>query len=153
MKKKPIGRKNKYFTHVLPRFDEIADWCNIGASDKEIYENLQISRSCFYDYLNTYREFSDLIKTSRKNPVKQIKAALLRRACGYDYTEKRVIESEKDGKRTETNTKHLPPDPASAMILLKHWAKEEGWTNDPAILAIRKKELALKEKEIEKNNW
>ena len=45
------------------------------------------------------------------------------------------------------NKRYCMPDPASCMILLKHWAKDEGWTNDPATLALRKKELEIKERE------
>lgn len=146
------GRKNKYFTHVKPRFDEIAEWCTLGMMNNEIAENLGIGKSAFYEYLNTYPELLEHIKKSRKKPVTLIKSALLKRACGYDYEETTVTNSE-NGETIVTKIRHLPPDPASAMILLKHWAKDEGWTNDPASLALKKREIELKEKQIENDNW
>lgn len=147
------GRKGKYETHVLPRFSDIAHWCEIGASDKEIWEMLGISSSTFYDYQNKHAEFSELIKSNRKRPVMEIKAALYRRAVGFTYEETRESYSEKDGITRVTITKTALPDPASAMILLKHWAKDEGWTNDPAQLEIRKQELQLKREQAEKEDW
>lgn len=147
------GRKNKYETHVKPRFEEIKEWLALGATDKEIIEKLGVKKSAFYDYVNKYAELSELMKSGRVDAINAIKAALFRRAKGYDYTEEKVIVSEKDGKRTELIRKHLPPDPACAMILLKHWAKNEGWTNDPQLLEIKKAELEIKKKEAERNNW
>ena len=38
------------------------------------------------------------------------------------------------------------------MILLKHWAREEGWTNDPQSLELKKEELELK-KEKQESEW
>ena len=45
------------------------------------------------------------------------------------------------------------PDPASALILLKHWDKETEWTQDPATLKVKKQELELKKKRIENEVW
>ena len=153
MNKPKRGRKNKYFTHVLPRVDEIAEWCALGMMNNEIAENLGIGKSAFYEYLNMYPELLEHIKKSRKKPVTLIKSALLKRACGYDYEEITVNHSENGEETTVTKTKHLPPDPASAMILLKHWAKDEGWTNDPAALELKRQELKFKKEQAEKEDW
>lgn len=155
--KKNPGRRNKYYTHVLPRFGEITEWLRKGATDKEIIKNLGVQKSAFYDYMTKHAELSELFQKERTSCVEAIKAALFNRACGYDYTETKTTVFKKDGAedatKTETIVKHLPPDPASAMILLKHWARGEGWTNDPAVLALRREELELKKQELEKNNW
>lgn len=141
------GRKSKYESDIKSRFDEIESWCSIGASEKEIIKLLGISKDTFYSYKRKYAEFSDLLKRARKKPVMEIKAALLKRATGYQYEEIEQIE-DSDGKwRRRTVKKTAPPDPASALILLKHWDKDGGWTNDPAMLEIRKRELELKEKQ------
>lgn len=141
------GRKSVYESKVKVRFEEIENWCSIGASEKEIIELLGISKDTFYSYKRKYAEFSDLLKRARKKPVMEIKAALLKRATGYQYEEVEVIEDSDGGWRRRMVKKTALPDPASAMILLKHWAPEEGWTNDPAMLEIRKRELELKEKQ------
>ena len=147
------GRKNKYETDVKPRFKEIAEWCKLGATDKEIIENLNISKDTFYTYKKNHVEFSDLIKKSRKSVVYQLKAALFKRATGFKESEiTRVIDP--DGGMTETiKERYYAPDPASALILLKHWAKNEGWTNDPAQLDLKKKELEYKKEMAIKDEW
>lgn len=170
------GRKSKYETVVKPRLDEIAEMLKLGATDKEIAENLGINKGTFCEYKRRFSEFNEFIKENRKRPVTQIKAALFKRATGFEYVERKKesqfvtlpketresliaegfdvekIEQPLITKFTET-TKYVVPDPASAMILLKHWAKDEGWTNDPQQLEIKKQELELKKKQIELNNW
>ena len=72
---------------------------------------------------------------------------------------KSIVITEDDEKipaelvQTETYTKYALPDPASAMILLKHWDKENEWTNDPASLELKKQEFEFKKKHIESEDW
>ena len=152
-----MARKSKYDTHVKPRFEEIIKWCKRGATDKEIIQMLGIKKSAFYDYLNKYTEFSELIKNNRIDAIEEIKNALFKRAVGFQYIESKesrsVDEHGYESVKIEKTTKTVVPDPASCMILLKHWAKDEGWTNEPQMLELKKKELKLKEKQAEKEDW
>jgi hypothetical protein len=159
------GRPNKYETNVKPRFAEILEWLQIGATEKEIAENLGVNQKVFCRYKKQYSELNNLIKKGRKQPVQAIKAALFRRATGFQYTETKVIrkqivlDGEDESKipatlvQTEESTKMVLPDPASAMILLKHWDKENGWTNDPAALELKKQEFEFKKQHAESEDW
>lgn len=147
------GRKGKYETMVKPRFDEIREWASIGATDKEICASLGISSSAYFDYKQKHKEFSDLIKDARKVPIMQIKAAIFKRATGYSYRETTKIKEDGVIVREQIHERFALPDPACAMILLKHWARDEGWTNDPATLEIRREEIELKKKQLEKEDW
>ena len=159
------GRPSKYETDVMPKFDEIAEWLKIGATDKEVAENLGINKATFCEYKKRFPELNELIKSARKQPVQAIKAALFKRATGFMYSEKKIIrkqillDGEDDEKipatlvQTETYEKYALPDPASAMILLKHWDKEHGWTQDPQQLDLKKKEFELKKQQIESETW
>ena len=149
------GRPSKYYTHVLPRFGEIKEWLQIGLTDKEIAQNLGISRDSFYEYQNQFSDFSDIVKKGRKNPVLQLKAALFKKAIGFKYEETTIVDSEKNGKTTTQYIKTALPDPAAALILLKHWDKDTEWASDPATLAIKKAELKLKQEQIinESEGW
>ena len=158
------GAPSKYETHVKSRFDEIKEWLSLGATEKEIWNNLGIHKSTFYDYKSKYKEFSDLLKKGRKKPVEEIKAAMLKRAKGFQYEEtKTVIEriEYEDGDtivparkvRTEVTTKTALPDVAAGLVLLKHWDKDSGWTTDPQSLELKKRELELKEKKLEEESW
>ena len=149
MEKNKGGRPSKYESDVKPRFAEITEWLGAGATDKEIAENLGINKSTFCEYKKQFKELNELVKNGRKKAILEIKAALFRRAVGFSYQESTVTESEKNGCTKVTNTKYALPDPACAMILLKHWDRESGWTNDPASLELKKEELELKKKQAE----
>lgn len=146
------GRPNKYFTHVRPRFEEITEWLESGATEKEICDNLGINAKVFCKYKNEHKELNDLVKNARRKPVQQIKAALFKRATGFNYIESTTVVSEK-GTQVTTYNKYLPPDPASAMILLKHWDKETEWTQDPATLKLKKEEFEFKKEHAESEVW
>ena len=147
------GRPSKYESNVKPRFAEIKEWLKAGATDKEIAENLGVNPKVLCRYKNQFSDLNELFKNGRLKAVQEIKAALFKRATGFTYTEKKVINSEKNGLTVETYTKVALPDPASAMILLKHWDKENEWTQDPASLKLKKQELELKKKRIESEVW
>lgn len=162
------GAPSKY-DYVKSRFDEIKEWLELGATEKEIWTNLGIHKSTFYDYKARHKEFSDLIKNSRKKPVIAIKKAMMKRAVGFQYEEKKVITQKividgVDGDkipakliRTETTTKTALPEVAAGLVLLKHWDKDENgnsiWTTDPASLELKKEELELKKKVAENETW
>ena len=154
---KKSGRPSKYESNVKPRFAEILEWLKMGATDKEIAKNLDVNPKVFCKYKNEYSEFNELIKNGRKKAVQDIKAALFKRATGFNYSEQKIVESDKNGTTVETYYKYALPDPASAMILLKHWDKdEEGnpqWTQDPAQLQLKKEELELRKKHLESEDW
>lgn len=165
--KKNVGRKGKYEDFVKPRFKEIEKWLNDGLTDKEIMKKLHISKNAFYSYKTKYKEFNDLIKNKRMYKVEEIKNALFKRAIGYEYEETKIttteiqfdevmqnvllecgFDVEKLNKpkliKKEVTKKITHPDPASCLILLKHWDKENEWTGDPQILKIKKEELKIK---------
>lgn len=145
------GRPNKYFTHVKPRFKEIESWLELGATEKEIAENLGVNQKVFIKYKQLYAELNDLVKKGRRKPVMAIKAALFKRAIGFSYEEQTITKSEKNGETVQTFKRCALPDPAAALILLKHWDKEMEWTQDPAILRIKKAELELKRQHFEES--
>lgn len=147
------GRPNKYESHVKPRFAEIKDWLQQGATEKEIAENLGVNPKVFCRYKSEYSDLNELCKNGRLKAVQDIKAALFKRATGFQYVEKKQIIEGGALVREEVYTKAALPDPASAMILLKHWDKETEWTQDPAQLQLKKQELELKKKHLESEVW
>lgn len=165
---KSRGRPNKYETHVKPRFNEITEWLETGATEKEIAAALSINIDSWIEYKKKYSELTDLIKSGRKNPVIQIKKAMLKRAVGFQYEEKKVttqrIEFDDGGVmipakvvKTEITTKTALPDPGAGLILLQHWdLNDDGstkWSRDPANRELKKEELEFKKEQAEKESW
>lgn len=175
-----MGRPNKYETHVKSRFDEIEEWVQLGATEKEIAKRLHVNKSTFIEYKNKYPELEELIIKAREVPVEKIKAAMYKRATGFEYIETKTVtqeiklpsEVEKileennfhfiNGNKpqlikTETIKKYVVPDVAAGLVLLQHWDKDEKgktkWSRDPASLELKIEELEFKKKQAENENW
>ena len=85
------GRKSKYESNVRPRFDEIKQWAENGMSERDMAKNLDVHYSTFIGYKTEFSELNELLKKSRKMPVEDIKAAMLKRAKGFQFIEKKII--------------------------------------------------------------
>lgn len=151
------GRKGKYDEYVKPRFNDIAEAAKMGATDKEIAQMLDIHKATFCEYKTKHPELNELLIKNRQTAVFELKAALFKRAKGYTNSEKTIVIDPDGGVTEKIVEKHYPADPACCMILLKHWDKDSDgrskWCNDPATLHLKEKELELKKKQIEQNEW
>lgn len=169
-----MARTSLYEERVKSRFSEISEWLKAGATEKEVYKNLRVGKDAWFKYKREHEDLKNLINNARKEPVLKIKAAMLKRALGFEYEEKKVttttieypdeideilkdcnLDVTKTPKKvkTEITKKIVLPDVAACLILLQHWAKDEGWTRDPQALELKKKELELKKEKIDSESW
>lgn len=151
------GRKSAYETKIKPRFSEIREWLINGASNENIYRNLDISEPVFYKYLAEKEEFKELIKNGRIAIVAELRSALIKKAKGFDYTETKIIEREdpetgEKVKTVETYNKKALPDVAAINLALKNY-DPDNWSNDPQGDKIKREELELKKQKLEKDDW
>ena len=151
------GRPSKYEKQVKPRLHEIAAWREAGWTEEEMAKELHISACTFGRYRRMYPEFCDAIKSKTKELVDKLHGALMRKATGFQYEEtKKIYERDDTGKmvhvRTETTVKTSPPDVAAINLALKNFDRKN-WSNDPQALELKRRELAIKEKQLEANDW
>ncbi len=151
---------SKYDTHVKPRLNEIKQWVEDGATDTEIIKALEVSRPAFYKYIKQHEELDQIIKEGRTAKVKELKAVLFKKALGGQRVSKEEYELNKSTGEMVLVKQIIANDPANLtaiMILLKHWDKNEDgtckWSNEPAAIEIKQKELELKREIAEENNW
>lgn len=152
--------KSKYDTHVKPRLNEIKQWVEDGATDTEMIKALEVSRPAFYKYIKQHEELDQIIKEGRTAKVKELKAVLFKKALGGQRVSKEEYELDKGTGEMVLVKQIIANDPANLtaiMILLKHWDKNEDgtckWSNEPAAIEIKQKELELKREIAEENNW
>ena len=81
------GRKNKYFTHVQPRLEEIGYWCRDGRTDEEICMRIGVGVSNFSRYKNEFGELKEVLKENKEIADYRVENALYIRACGFEYDE------------------------------------------------------------------
>lgn len=152
-----MARPCNYNKLIEPYLDDIAQMA-LTMSEEQIAQTLGVGYSTFKRYKRDYKPLQDAVKRGRKVLVMELKNALIQKAKGFEYTEtKEVKEINEDTKkletvRIETAKKRTAPDVAAINLLLKNYDKEN-WANDPQMLALRKKELELKEKSAEANEW
>lgn len=145
------GRPNKYFTHIQPRLEEISKLC-LTMTEKQIAEFMGVGYSSWCDYKNKYSELSDALKKGREHLVYELKSTLIKKAKGFQYSEKKIIKEHGKVVREEEYIRSSLPDVAALNLLLKNYDKDN-WSNDPQMLKLREKELELKERQIEANEW
>lgn len=132
---------DKYGSHVLPRLVEITDWVREGVSPKEIAERLGVHYSTFHAWVKKGRDGEEryaplavVLTQAKKEPDRQVEAALLKRAIGYQYEE--VTQDEKldrDGNvqvLKKTVTRDVPPHLTSIIFFLAN-RQPERWRKDP----------------------
>lgn len=150
------GRKSAYDTRIKPRFSDILEWLQNGATEKQICDNLGISKDAFYKYKREKSEFNELIEKGRESLVIQLRGALVKKAFGFEYTEsKTVISKDADGKtseRTEIYKRQALPDVAALNLCLKNY-DADNWANDPQQLKIKEKELELRREIADRDAW
>lgn len=149
------GRPSKYYQNVQPHLEQIREWAKSGATEKEICDALDIATSTFYEYKKQYLELSSALHAGRMNVVLNIKAALYKKAIGFEYEERRGVK--KDGCNgdqmvTEIYKRYCPPDTTAAAMLLRNYDNE--WRDrDAAANDFRRQELELKKALAECNNF
>lgn len=146
-----VGRKSKYEDYVEPHLAEISKWAG-NMTEQQIAKKLGVGYRNFCDYKRKYPQLEQAIKKGRQDLVVELKSLLIKKAKGFTYEEKKVISDSEGYIRKEITQKYALPDTASINLLLKNYDKEN-WSNDPQMIELRKKELELKEKQIESNNW
>ena len=145
------GRKNKYDSYVKPRLEEIKRWSAAGATEKEICTALGIAVSTFNDYKTKYSELSETLRAGRQTVILEVKAALYKRATGFEYEEK-VGRKKGDDVQTEVYQRYCPPDTTAAAMILRNYSEE--WRDkDKQSTEFKRQEIEIKKALAEANNF
>ena len=151
-----MGRKSKYDEFCAPHIEDIKKWVSAGATDEEVANALGISVTSIYEYKKKYPKFAAAFARGRQQVVIEIKAALLKKALGFEYEEeKRVGRKDKDGENiilVEKYKRYCVPSETAAAMLLRNYDNE--WRdNDKATAEIKKQETDLRKAIAEANNF
>jgi transposase len=137
LKKKPPQKKKRSRgqpTRYKPEYIEQGYKLAVkGFTDKEIADFFKVRTRTIYNWKEKHPEFFQALKNGKYElDSGRVVNTLLRRALGYQYTEKTQELSRPDaktGKRelftTKIVTKELAPDPTSIIFWLKNRQPEE----------------------------
>ena len=148
------GRKSKADI-VIENLDRIKEMARVGVTEEDIAKSLGISVSTFEKYKNEFPQLKESLKTSKVDLSVTVKSALVKRALGYEYEEKKQYITEDDNgnkkKHTEITTKHMPPDVGAINSLLQNI--DDNWYRDKRGAELRKQELELRKQMAEDKEW
>lgn len=68
---------------------KIEGWARDGLTDEQIAQNIGINRDTLYTWKKKYADISDALKRGKQIVDLQVENALLKRALGYEYKEKK----------------------------------------------------------------
>lgn len=112
--------KGKYEYWLTPEgLLKLEAWARDGLIDEQIAEKADITPSTLYEWKKKYSEISEALKKGKEVVDIQVENALLKRALGYSYEEKRVEVSE-EGQKVTTTTKEVIPDTTAQIFWLKN---------------------------------
>ena len=143
--------------------EQIEEWLRSGLTMKQIASNLGISaRSLSRSKDKEGGPLGHISKRSRAACVKELENTMFTSAKGYERKVKKYAKLKRcvydNGKKSDEwedmveyeETEYYPPDTTAGIFLLKNWGK---YSNEPQTVAIRKKEVELKERQIDANSW
>lgn len=151
------GRKSIYEDKIKSKFSEIKKMLEGGATERQIASTLGIAYSTFNKYKASEKEFADLIKGADKSQIiNDLRSALLKKALGFKYEEtKKYKTTDEDGNvktHIEITEKFALPDVAAINLALKNYDSDR-WSNDPAMLKLKREELDFKKELALKEDW
>ena len=121
---KKNGRPPKYNPEIHDNL--VYQLVRDNKTNDDIAENyLKITRTTFYEWINTHPSFSDAYKKGQEAKIDNVVANLYQRAAGMTVKEttKTVVKGKKGeevGKaEVKEVTKYLPPDVAAMCFILK----------------------------------
>lgn len=148
---------------IETNLNKIEEWTRQGLTIKQIANNLGISDRTLYRWKReSDSPLCQTIKNGRMVAVQDLENTMYTSACGYERKVKKCQKVKrckyKNGKKAEEweemveyeETQYFPPDTTAGIFLLKNWGD---YMNEPRAMEIRKKEVELKEKQVDAQVW
>lgn len=154
-KKSNAGAKSKYETHVKPFFEQIEKLLNDGASEKQVAEALGISYASFNNYKRDFAELRELCSKPRTRLIEDLRSALVKRALGFEYEEKKTYYRKQRGANdndveyiySEVYKKQALPDTTAIFGALNLY--DPDYVKDRKQYELKQIELELKKEMAE----
>jgi len=135
--------KSKAMDEILKHLSDIEKWSAAGETESAIASRFGITRSTLWNYKQKEKRIEDAIKAGRRKFVGDLRSTLVKKATGFIYEERKVLQENGKIIREEIIQKQALPDVGAIHLLLKNYDSEE-WADSPRILELKREELELK---------
>tara|TARA_R100000951_G_scaffold116745_1_gene130375 strand:+ start:2379 stop:2867 length:489 start_codon:yes stop_codon:yes gene_type:complete len=123
----PDGRKK----HIHQKYDpdyhpqNYTKLAELGMSNIQIAKFFEVSRPTMaHDWVNRYPEFAKAFSEGTMNLEQKLKSALVRKAIGFDYEERKTTTENGIETKVEVTEKVCLPDANAALKALGRYNKE-----------------------------
>lgn len=158
-----MGRQN-YDEFLEKSVDRIKTMVSDGLTDKEISEKLGISYSTWKNKKAKNKVIRDAIDEVKDTRNQEVEEALFKNCKGYHYYEEvptKVKEEVINEKGTVLTVEKVVVSTvkkwkSADLAAQKYWLnnrKKATWKENPNAVELKRKELKLKEKEIDGKAW
>lgn len=162
-----MARPNAYEQRILPNFEKIEDLLKKGYTERQVAEAIGVSYSTWRLHKEEQPAFSALVLKSRETPVDNLINSMYQSGMGFTktitrYQKCRDVEydpitgkklHEKDVLVPYEEEIYIPPNFQAAKYLIQNWGKDLGYCSEPALVALRERELEHKIAMDKENNW
>lgn len=137
-KKGPGGAPTKYDEKFIPIARKM---CELGATDADIADALDVHLATIYRWKALYPEFCDAIKMGKEIPDDNVEMSLYRKAVGYHIDTVKVFNNQGEALIVPVK-EYYPPDTGAIVFYLKN-RRPEKWRDKQS------DEVAQEQKPIE----
>lgn len=160
-----MAKNNSKKDIVLQHMEEIKEWVAQGVPMGTIAKTIGVSKTTLYKHIADMDgglNSLDAVKKFREPAVENLENTMFKSATGYERKVKKYAKVKRcmydNGKKAEEweemveyeETVYYPPDTTAGIFLLKNWGN---YMNEPRAMEYRKKELELKEKQVDATTW
>lgn len=127
----PRGRPSSYDPEFCKWAQKLT---NLGATDREVAEFLEVAESTLYEWKHQHPEFSESLKLGKEEADNRVEQSLYRRATGYSFDAVKIFPpktwSEGDSVKIGEPVivpyvEHVPPDTTACIFWLKNRRKKD----------------------------
>lgn len=153
------GAKSKYETLVKPYLTVVNEKVRQGITEADIAKALGISVASLNNYRNQYPEFAEALSKDKGADVLQalLNAGIEAAKGSYKENEQTIYTIDEEGKpvleKVIVNKVWQPPNPALNKFYVQNFGKEQGFSNDPLQLELKKQKQEFDEKIEKLKNW
>ena len=120
-KKHPGGRPTKYKKEYAEQARKI---CRLGATDPDLADIFEVTRSTINKWKLDHEEFSDALKEGKLTADEKVELSLFERATGYEHKEEKIFNNNGQALIVPT-TKHYAPDTTAIIYYLNNRMPEK----------------------------
>lgn len=126
---------------------KVEGWARDGLTDEQIARNMGVARSTLNDWKKKFPDISDALKKGKEVVDRQVENALLKRALGYEFTERtaKVVDRDKDvieSERREFENRYKLDHPEAGLQEVKDAAVRAVPTRERIVFLEVDKQMA-----------